>query len=237
LIPWRLEVFDQLGSTSDLCTARAKTGEAEGLAVLALKQTAGRGSRGRSWQAPEGNLNLSVLLRPARPAAQAGLFSLLTGIAAAEALEQFFAPPTMLKWPNDVLLDGAKLAGILLDAAPSGQTLDWLVIGIGMNLRHAPEIPGRATTSLAAHGVNISPHEAAGAVLSSLSRWHKAEPGAIQKNWLDRAHPIGTHLEIRGLHGTQAGTFAGLSPTGELLLRTKNRIEPISTGDVLLERA
>jgi BirA family biotin operon repressor/biotin-[acetyl-CoA-carboxylase] ligase len=174
LIPWRLEVFDQLGSTSDLCTDRAKSGEAEGLAVLALRQTAGRGSRGRSWQAPEGNLNLSVLLRPARPATQAGLFSLLTGIAVAEALEQFFAPPTMLKWPNDVLLGDAKLAGILLDAAPNGQKLDWLVLGIGMNLRHAPEIPGRATTSLAAHGVAISPQEAADAVLSSLSRWHEA---------------------------------------------------------------
>jgi BirA family transcriptional regulator, biotin operon repressor / biotin---[acetyl-CoA-carboxylase] ligase len=237
LIPWRLEVFDQLGSTSDLCTDRAKKGEAEGLAVLALQQTAGRGSRGRSWQAPEGNLNLSVLLRPARPATQAGLFSLLTGIAVAEALEQFFVPPTMLKWPNDVLLGGAKVAGILLDAAPTGQKLDWLVIGIGMNLRHAPEIPGRATTSLAAHGVAISPQEAASAVLSSLSRWHEAEPGTIRKTWLDRAHPIGTHLEIRSLHGRQTGTFEGLSSTGELLLRTKNRIEPISTGDVMLGRA
>lgn len=237
MIPWRLEVFDQLGSTSDFCTARAKMGEAEGLAVLALKQTSGRGSRGRSWQAPEGNLNLSVLLRPARPAAQAGLFSLLTGIAVTEALEQFFAPPTMLKWPNDVLLGGAKLAGILLDASPTGQKLDWLVIGIGMNLRHAPEIPGRATTSLAAHGVTISPQEAADAVLSSLSRWYEAEPEAIRKTWLDRAHPIGTYLEICSVHGTQTGTFAGLSSIGELLLRTKNRIEPISTGDVMLGRA
>jgi BirA family transcriptional regulator, biotin operon repressor / biotin---[acetyl-CoA-carboxylase] ligase len=237
LTPWRLVVFAQLDSTSDLCTVRAKTGEAEGLAVLALQQTAGRGSRGRSWQAPEGNLNLSVLLRPARPAAQAGLFSLLTGIAVAEALEQFFTPPTMLKWPNDVLLGGAKLAGILLDASPSGQKLDWLVIGIGINLRHAPEIPGRATTSLAAHGVIISPQDAADAVLSSLSRWHEAEPETIRTAWLNRAHPIGTHLEIRSLHSTQTGTFAGLSPIGELLLHTKNRIEPISTGDVMLGRA
>lgn len=237
MIPWRLEVFDQLGSTSNLCVDRAQAGGAEGLAVLALQQTAGRGSRGRHWQSPEGNLNLSVLLRPARPAAQAGLFSLLTGIAVTEALEQFLAPPTMLKWPNDILLGGAKLAGILIDASPSGQKLDWLVIGIGMNLRHAPEIPGRATTSLAAHGVTISPREAADAVLASLSRWHEAEPEAIRKTWLDRAHPVGAHLEVRGLHGTQTGTFAGLSPAGELLLRTKNRIEPISTGDVMLGRA
>ncbi len=237
MIAWRFEAYDELGSTSDLCTSRAKAGEAEGLAVLALRQTAGRGSRGRSWQAPEGNLNLSVLLRPTRPATQAGSFSLLTGIAVAEAVEQFFAPPTLLKWPNDVLIGGAKLAGVLIDAAPSGQTLDWLVIGIGINLRHAPEIPGRLTTALHSHGVTVSAPDAANAILHRLSHWHDAPAETIQQAWLARAHPIGTELTVQGLHGTQTGTFAGLSPAGELLLQSKNRIDPISTGDVLLGRA
>jgi BirA family biotin operon repressor/biotin-[acetyl-CoA-carboxylase] ligase len=234
LISWRLETYEELGSTSDLCTARARAGEAEGLAILALKQTAGRGSRGRSWVAPGGNLNLSVLLRPAGPAAQAGLFSLLAGIAVAEALDRFFLPPTQLKWPNDVLLDGAKLAGILIDAAPLGQNLDWLVIGIGMNLRETPEIPGRTVTSLAAHGVELVPQAAAAAVLSGLSRWHDASADTIRQTWLGRAHPIGTTLEIRSQQGTRTGSFAGLSPAGELLLRREDRIETISTGDVLL---
>jgi len=234
VIAWRLEVFEELGSTSDLCVARAKSGEAEGLAVLALRQTAGRGSRGRSWVAPTGNLNLSVLFRPANPAGEAGMFSLLAGIAVAEALEQFFAPPTMLKWPNDVLLGGAKLAGILIDAAPNGARLDWLVTGIGLNLRAAPEIAGRRTTSLAAHGVDLAPREAASAILARLSNWHDASPAKIRAAWLARAHPIGTELHIAG---AQSGTFAGLSPAGELLLQTKTRIEPISTGDILLGRA
>jgi len=234
LISWRLETYEELGSTSDLCATRAKAGEPEGFAVLALTQTAGRGSRGRSWQAPAGNLNLSVLLRPPTPAAQAGLFSLLAGIAVAEALDPFFMSPTQLKWPNDIMLGGAKLAGILIEAAPVGAHLDWLVIGIGMNLREAPEIPGRTTTSLAAHGIDLTPAAAAAAILASLSRWHDAAPDAIQQTWLARAHPIGTPLEIRSQHGTRSGSFAGLSPTGELLLRHENRIETISTGDVLL---
>jgi BirA family biotin operon repressor/biotin-[acetyl-CoA-carboxylase] ligase len=237
LISWRLEVFEELGSTSDICTSRAKAGEAEGLAVLALKQTAGRGSRGRSWQAPEGNLNLSALFRPERPAAEAGMFSLLAGIAVAEALETLFAPPTMLKWPNDVLIGGAKLAGILIDTAPKGAKLDWLVIGIGINLRHVPEIAGRATTSLAAHGTILSPQDATTAILSRLSHWHNARPEIIQQAWLARAHPIGTSIEIRGAHGTKTGSFAGLSSAGELLLQTNNRIEPISTGDIMLGMA
>jgi len=234
LITWRLEVFEELGSTSDFCVARAKAGEPEGLAVLALQQTAGRGSRGRSWQAPPGNLNLSVLLRPARPAAEAGMFSLLAGLAVAEALEKFFSPPTMLKWPNDVLLGGAKLAGILIDAAPVNQKLDWLVIGIGLNLRTAPLIPGRATTALAQHSTEVAPHEATEAILARLSHWDQSDAAAIRQAWLARAHPIGTRLEIRTVQQTRGGTFAGLSPSGELLLRTETRIEPISTGDVML---
>ncbi len=234
MISWRLETYDELGSTSDLCTVRAKAGEPAGLAVLARKQTAGRGSRGRSWQAPEGNLNLSVLLRPIMPAALAGFYSLLAGVVAAEAIEPFFAPPTMLKWPNDVLLGGAKLAGVLIDAAPNGQNLDWLVIGIGMNLRTAPQIPGRATTSLAAHGLTLSALDAANAILSGFSRWHGASTEAIRDAWLNRAHPLGTQLEIKSAQATLSGRFAGLSPAGELLLQSNNRIHQISTGDVML---
>ncbi len=237
MIAWRLECFEELGSTSDLCAARAKEGEPEGLAIQALKQTAGRGSRGRAWQAPSGNLNLSVLLRPTRPAAQAGLFSLLAGIAVAEAIAKLAQGiPTLLKWPNDVLINGAKLAGILIDATPTGDRLDWLVIGIGINLTAAPQIPDRATTCLADHAALVSPRDAATAVLARLSYWHDQPGPDIQAAWLVRAHPVGTPLEIRSVHDTRSGAFAGLSPTGELLLAADDRIEPISTGDVMLGR-
>jgi len=234
LTAWRLEVFEDLGSTSDLCTARARAGEAAGLAVLALKQTAGRGSRGRSWQAPEGNLNISVLLRPARPLAEAGMFALLAGVAVAEALEQFFAPPTSLKWPNDVLIGDAKLAGVLIDAAPAENRLDWLVIGIGVNLRAAPEIAGRRTTSLAAHGVSLSAQQMAEAVLARLGAWQEAPAADIRAAWLQRAHPVGTAMRIQTAGQLLEGVFAGLSAAGELLLRNKDRIDTINTGEVLL---
>jgi len=224
---WSLEVFDDLPSTSDLCVSRAKAGVPAGLAIIAKRQTAGRGSRGRAWQAPDGNLNLSVLLRPTTPAAEAGLFALRAGIAVAEALP--IRP--MLKWPNDVLLNGAKLAGLLIDAAPSGQALDWLVIGIGINLTIAPEIPSRAVTALASHGVKMEPIAAAHAVLASLSRWLLAAPADIIETWLSYGHPLGTALTI---NGTISGRFAGLTPAGELRLARENRIETFNTGDVLL---
>ncbi len=231
---WRLEQHAELGSTSDEIVRRAKAGEPAGLAVLALKQTAGRGSRGRAWSAPDGNLNFSVLLRPTRPAAQAGLFSLISGIAVAEALEGLGAANLSLKWPNDILCGGAKLAGILIDAAPDGGRLDWLVIGIGINLKAAPEIPGRRTIALSAQGLDITPETAARAILARLEAWAEAPGADIREAWLRHGHAPGTPLEISYAGQRRAGLFAGLSAGGELLLQCENRIETINTGEVLL---
>jgi len=234
LTGWRLEVFEELASTSTECTERARAGEAGGLAVLAYRQTAGLGSRGRAWQAPEGNLNLSVLLRPQRPAAEAGMFALLAGVAVAEALEALTQLKMVLKWPNDVLLGQAKLAGILIDAAPSGVGLDWLVIGIGINLREAPSIAGKQTTALGQHGVDRGPQPVAEAVLERLEYWRDAPSAAIMEAWLSRAHGIGMPIEVSAGGKLLQGSFAGLTPAGELLLQCENRIEAISTGEVLL---
>jgi BirA family biotin operon repressor/biotin-[acetyl-CoA-carboxylase] ligase len=165
---------------------------------------------------------------------QAGLFALLAGVVIAESLQSFSLPPVNLKWPNDVLIDGAKLAGVLIDAAPVESRLDWLVIGIGVNLRHAPEVFGRRTTSLAAHGVQLLPQEMADAISKRFSCWQDAPDEDIHAAWLARAHPIGTKLEISTGHTQISGYFAGLSARGELLLQRENRIDVISTGEVLL---
>jgi BirA family biotin operon repressor/biotin-[acetyl-CoA-carboxylase] ligase len=240
VIAWRLEQYEELGSTSDFCIGRAKEGEAEGLAITAARQTAGRGSRGRNWLSSPGNLALSVLLRPNIKPSDSSIFPLLTGIAVAEAVQNFCPPgmAPMLKWPNDVLINNAKIAGLLIDAAPIDGRMDWLVIGIGINLAFAPDLPGRVTTSLATHGVTVAPQTAAETVLGRLSTWlatfNAQGPAAIIAAWLQRAHPIGAEIEVHGLTQTTAGTFAGLSPTGELLLNVENRIETFRTGEILL---
>jgi BirA family biotin operon repressor/biotin-[acetyl-CoA-carboxylase] ligase len=239
-IAWRLEVFETLGSTSDYCIERAKAGEGQGLAVLALQQTSGRGSRGRLWQAAPGNLSLSVLLRPELAAAQAGMFALLAGVAVADAVRDLIPAHQgpMLKWPNDILLDGAKLGGILIDATPQGEALDWLVIGIGLNLVHAPAIPGRRTATLQEHGGEASPRQAAQLVLHHLAAWlqrfETQGAGALLTAWQLRAHPLGTQLAVRTAQTSVSGRFAGLSLTGELLLNVENRIERFQTGEILL---
>jgi BirA family biotin operon repressor/biotin-[acetyl-CoA-carboxylase] ligase len=234
VISWRLEQFDQLGSTSDHCVQAARNGETEGLAVLALAQTSGRGSRGRAWEAPSGNLNLSVLLRPARPLAEAGMFPLLAGLAVHEALTGFGLETATLKWPNDVLVGGAKLAGILIDAQPGPERFDWLVIGIGVNLLTAPEIPGRQTTSLARYGIAVTPAAFTARLLPALSRWLAQPVEAITQAWSARAHAPGTALSVHTSLHNLTGRFAGLSRTGELLLAIDHRIETISTGEIFL---
>lgn len=238
--PWRLEIHESLSSTSDLVVARAEAGEAAGLAVLALLQTAGRGSRGRGWSAPRGNLNLSVLLRPSGEAGRAdrlGCWALLAGLALHDAFAGLGAADLALKWPNDLLLRGRKLAGILVDGAIEAGRLRWLSIGMGANLSAAPSLD-RATACLAeALPVPPDPVDASASVLASLSarmaQWRAEGFGSLRAAWLARALPVGSACVVRAGGRAIEGRFAGLSDEGALLLERNGRIERYATGEVM----
>jgi BirA family transcriptional regulator, biotin operon repressor / biotin---[acetyl-CoA-carboxylase] ligase len=239
--PWRIRSYARLASTSDLCVALAATGEPEGLAVRADEQSAGRGRGGRAWRSASGNLFLSVLLRPAGEKAEAGPYALLAGVALWEALAGFLpdAAALSLKWPNDVLLGGRKLAGILLESAsrPEGGVA-WLVIGIGANLSEAPSIDGRASACLADAGIAPPPAEdAARAVLRRLAHWRAvldAEGFAtVRAAWLVHAHPPGAALVFHGPGGVVSGRFAGLTEGGALRLATDRGTETFAAGEIL----
>jgi BirA family biotin operon repressor/biotin-[acetyl-CoA-carboxylase] ligase len=242
--PWRLSIFDTLGSTSDFCIARAEAGEPAGLAVLARRQDRGRGRNGRPWASSEGNLLLSVLLRPEGKARDAGLWSLLVGVALMDALAEHAAEPgrLALKWPNDVLLDGRKLAGILIDsAAGAGDGLDWLVVGIGANLAVAPELPDRPTACLAEFGPPPLPEVAAWAILGRLDHWgavFQAQGFApIRAAWLGRAQPVGTPMTLKLPGREWAGTFAGLGDDGSLRLNSDGEMRHFAAGEVVMPAA
>ncbi len=232
---WRLETYDSLPSTSDLCIDRAEAGEPVGLAVLARRQTQGRGSRGRSWTARSGNLSLSVLLRPEGDLRQVGLWPVLAGLSLHQALGG--GASLRLKWPNDVLLNDAKLAGILVERG-TGAGADWLVIGFGANLLDAPALPDRDTACLAELGSAPDALAVADRLLDALddwqSVWRRDGFEAIRAAWLDRAHPVGTALavDLQGIR--RSGAFAGLAPDGALLLSVDGRQERIDTGEILL---
>ncbi|WP_338662255.1 biotin--[acetyl-CoA-carboxylase] ligase [Pararoseomonas sp. SCSIO 73927] len=234
-VGWRLLVHDQLPSTADLIRERAEDGEAERLAVLAHRQTAGRGTHGRAWESPAGNLYLSVLLRPASPAREVPQWSLLAAVALHDALTPWAGPGLALKWPNDLLLKGAKCAGILAEASLStAGGLDWLALGFGVNLAHAPAVPGRRTASLPAPAPG--PEEAAAAVLAALDRWRALREAQgfapVRAAWLARGHLPGAALTVTAAGAPLKGLFEGLDDTGALRLRTARGLETVTAGQV-----
>jgi BirA family biotin operon repressor/biotin-[acetyl-CoA-carboxylase] ligase len=236
---WRLRVEDSLPSTSDFLLRLAAAGEPEGLAVLARWQTAGRGRGGRGWQSPPGNLYLSLLLRPRMPAREAGIWSLIAAVALAEALAPALPDPAALrlKWPNDLLLGGAKLAGVLCECAAAGDgQIDWLVIGLGANLAVAPAIEGRAVACLAGHASLPDPVAVATSVLHRIVAWRArldAEGLApVLAAWAARGPDHGALLTLR-IGGSQtSGLYRGLDGDGALLLEHDGRTRRFASGEL-----
>ncbi len=231
---WRLQHFAVLPSTQRLCVTLAEAGEPEGLGVLADRQSEGQGTQGRAWESPSGNLALSVLLRPTGPLAEAPQWSLLAAVALAETVAACAPNADLrLKWPNDLLLGGAKAAGILTQAAadPAGR-LSWLVIGFGVNLRVAPDVPGRATACL---GPDAPPAaDVAAALLHSLDRWRRIRLlegfAPIRAAWLRHGPAHGAALSLT--RPAIAGRFEGLAEDGALLLGTGGRVHALRAGEI-----
>ncbi len=205
----------------------------EGDWLVALRQDAGRGRHNRVWEALDGNFfgSTIVQLRSDDPAAPA--LALVAGLALIETVEVALpgrAPS--LKWPNDLMLGDAKVAGVLLER--SG---DRVVAGFGVNLAAAPEIAGRKTAHF--EGM-IGPQAFAALLAASFTRlvaaWRGADPAAFARAWAARAHPLGTPLDVHSGPGERiAGKFDGIEPDGALRLRLQGgSVEVIRAGDVTL---
>lgn len=218
--------------------AAAAAGADEGAWLRAELQVAGRGRQGRAWASPTGNFHGSTLvrLRPTDP--PGATLALVAAVALDEVIATFLAGATVrstIKWPNDLLIGGGKVAGILLERAGEA-----VVIGIGVNLAYHPDLADRPTTSLAAHGVVVTAEVFADvlaeAVARWLARWRGEGLGPVRRRWLDRAHPLGTALTVRLPDGAALeGLFDGLDTEGALTLRLaggERRV--IHAGDVFL---
>lgn len=193
----------------------------------------GKGRQGRSWSSAAGNFYGSTLveLRDGDPPAQT--LSLAAGLALIEAVDEAVpAQALMLKWPNDLLLSGKKLAGILLER--SG---DRIVTGFGVNLASAPQLPERECASLSAR---IAPQAFAPLLAATFARllalWRKSEPAMLGQAWLARAHPVGAQLTVHSSSDESlSGRFEGIEPDGALRLRRDGgAIEIVRAGDISL---
>jgi BirA family transcriptional regulator, biotin operon repressor / biotin---[acetyl-CoA-carboxylase] ligase len=213
----------------------ARDGAGEGLWLRAGAQTGGRGRQGRAWSSPPGNLYASTLIRVAAGDPPSPTLALVAAVALHEAVA-VFGVTAEVKWPNDLLVQGAKLSGILLERAG-----DAVVIGFGVNLAHHPEGLGRATTSIAAL-TGAAPDPAtfvevlAESVARWLGRWRSGGVAAIRTAWLAAAHAPGTPLSVQLPDGEALqGLFDGLDEAGALRLRLAGgAVRVIHAGDVFL---
>ncbi len=239
----RLVAMGTVTSSNDEAKRLAFDGAPDGTVVWAEAQSAGRGRRGRDWVSPPGNLYLSLLLRPGCEPKTAPQLGFAAALAVAEALEPWVAGdvPITLKWPNDVLLDGAKVGGILLESAmgASKAAIEWLVVGIGINLVSHPDGAGYGATSVAAsrEGPPLDAGQMLSAVVERFAAWRARWVGEgfapVRGAWLDRAHRLGREIELRGPEGPISGRFAGIDDDGALVLdRADGQRLSLSLGEV-----
>lgn len=221
--------------------ALAAGGQGEGLWLRAQRQRAGRGRQGRPWASDIGNFHGSTLVRLRATDPAPATLALVAAVALEEAVATYArhgldaGDVLQLKWPNDLLLNGAKLAGVLLE-----RTGDAVVVGIGVNLAHHPELPDRPTTSLTEHGTIVDPATFAETLAESFARWVERWRGEglapVRQRWLARAHPPGTALAARQGDGSRIeGLFDGLDGDGALILRLADGSRHVMhAGDVFL---
>jgi BirA family biotin operon repressor/biotin-[acetyl-CoA-carboxylase] ligase len=208
--------------------------------LVADEQTMGRGRHGRSWSSPPGNLYASLGLKsPAKPA-EVPLIGFVAGLSLAEAiltLAPGLKPILHLKWPNDCLIGGDKVAGILLEGSTMPGGASALVIGMGVNVAHAPEGLERQATALHHHvrGLDLAAlfTTLSARIADNLTLFDGgAGFAAIRERWLGYAMPLGSPIRVRLPSGEQHGSFAGIDANGHLLLDAGSRIETLMVGDV-----
>lgn len=211
--------FDALPSTQEVAHRLAGESAPHGTAIAAREQTSGRGTRGRAWHSPIGGLWMSVICRPGE-AAPATCFSLRAGLAAARAIEAAHpgTPALQLKWPNDVYLHGRKLAGVLCEARWHGDSLAWVVTGIGVNVANAvpDELTGTAAT-LREVAPGASPEALADDLAAAIATAAETGGPLHPSEMMDFA--ARDFLSGRRLLSPVAGVATGIAATGELLVR------------------
>jgi BirA family biotin operon repressor/biotin-[acetyl-CoA-carboxylase] ligase len=230
---WTLVALDSVGSTNDEAARLADAGAPEGTVVWSREQTGGRGRRGRQWASPVGNLYTSTILRPGGAAGRAAELGFVAALAVADIVPAGRA--LRVKWPNDVLVEGGKVAGILLESA-IGQTgqVQHVVAGIGVNVGFAPQLPEMRYRGAALGGsVEAALEKLTAALAARLAEWRRDGFETVRAAWLARAGPIGAEVDVKLGEELVRGRFAGLDREGALLLETAAGPRKIVSGELL----
>lgn len=230
--------YETLGSTNAEALVRARAGERGPLWITARTQTAGRGRRGSSWVSEQGNLYATLLLTDPSPKDAAPQLSFVAALALHDAVADCVpqvGPMLTLKWPNDLLLGGRKLAGILIEG--ESEPVFAVAVGIGVNCAHHPDDTRFPATDLNAAGAIVSPDRLltalSAAMLRRLAQWRRGEGfAAIRVDWLRRAAGLGKQIEVRLPEKDLSGVFEGLDEAGRLLLVGPAGRTAVTAGEV-----
>ncbi|MDI1287800.1 MAG: biotin--[acetyl-CoA-carboxylase] ligase [Reyranella sp.] len=230
---WTLVALDSVGSTNDEAARLADAGAAEGTVVWAREQTGGRGRRGRHWASPAGNLYSSTILRPVCAPPRATELGFVAALAVADVVPA--GRDVRVKWPNDVMVDGGKIAGILLESSiGQGGIVEHVVAGIGINVRFAPQLADMRYPGAALGGsVEGALEQLTRALSRRLAEWRRDGFETVRAAWLDRAGPLGIEVDVRLGEELVRGRFAGLDREGALLLETPAGPRKIVSGELL----
>jgi BirA family transcriptional regulator, biotin operon repressor / biotin---[acetyl-CoA-carboxylase] ligase len=237
---WRVVRFGAIDSTNEEARRRAVAGESDRLWIVAGEQTAGRGRRGRAWISPRGNLHATAFMIDPCPPALAPQLGFVAGVALARAAKDAGAADVGLKWPNDLMLNCGKCAGILVEGVGLTGRRAGYAVGIGANCAHAPERLGYATSCLrrtAGQAVGASElfERLARRFDEALEAWRGGQAfDRIRAAWLDCALGLGERVAIETPAGRREGVFEGIDAGGRLLMRSGRGLESIEAADLRL---
>ncbi len=239
---YHLVCLDSVDSTNAEARRRAALGEEatpDGTLIWAKEQTEGRGRRGRTWVSPPGNLYCSLVLRPDVPLKRAAKFSFIGALAMFDTLGTIGEAGNQvhLKWPNDILLNEHKVAGLLLESETTGTGVaDWIILGLGLNVAIFPGDTEFPATSLRAEGWGATEVDVLESFCQNFLKWTNTWLAdgfsPIRKNWLWRCHGKGEEIEVRLENETLSGVFEDLDDSGALVLKTEDGERRITAGDV-----
>jgi BirA family biotin operon repressor/biotin-[acetyl-CoA-carboxylase] ligase len=237
-------VYPSVGSTNVIARSMADEGAGEGLVILADEQTAGRGRRGRGWHAPVGSsILMSILFRPELPASHANLLTMIVSLAALEGIREITGLAAGLKWPNDVLLNDRKVAGILTEGSFTGDRLDYAVVGLGLNVNfdpaEIPDIPTTASSLLAVLGRPVDRLALVRAILRATDRRYRALKAgqSPHEEWAQHLTTLGRHVTVTTPDGVVEGIAECVNQQGNLCVRQDDgTLAELAVGDVIMLR-
>ncbi len=236
---WDPLLLVETSSTNDVAREQARKGAKAGFLVAASRQTRGRGRLGRDWESPpERGLYVSIVLCPALSVAEAGRLTILSSVAMVDAVEAISGLRPQIKWPNDLMLGGRKLAGLLIETEPEGKRLAFAVIGIGINVRHhatdfSPEVRNMATSLYLATGHLYRRADLWVALLHAFEKRLGKPFAEVREAWAASSLTLGQRVTLTTTRGRRHGQALGLDDSGALLLRNDaGEVEAVTAGDM-----